>query len=202
MGRSCGRVIVALPTGKRPAIRPLPALRLRKMCNWLVVGGGSGLLRVIHLGRRRSIGSSVGGGRFRTCGAGGTEGNAGSFEEVRWRSAAGKDPYEIVGELDDLPGDIERRAALAKLRGNGIEQHSELSGTHVLFNPLCVAVFETAELALAIGESNPVAGLVGEAHRSLHRAVSTAHNEDVLVGVVVCFDEPVVDVRKLLALDA
>src|ERR1035441_6358788 len=90
----------------------------------------------------------------------GTEGDTGGFEEVGRRNAAGKNPDKVVGQFANLAANLDRHTANAELCGNGVEEHLDGTRTDLLFNTLCVAVFQAAELALAIGEGDLVPRLM------------------------------------------
>src|ERR1019366_3346636 len=132
----------------------------------------------------------------------GTEGNASSLEEVGRRNSARKNPNKIVGQFANLTANLNRQTADAELCGHGVEEHLDRPRTHLLFNTLCVAVFQTAELALTIGEGHLVPWLMRESHGGLDRAVSTANYKNVVVCVMVRLDEAVKHMRKFFALDA
>src|ERR1019366_1946280 len=132
----------------------------------------------------------------------GTESDTGGFEEVGRRNAAGKNPDKIVRQFANLATNLDRYTSNAELCRYGVEEHLDGTRTHLLFNTLCVAVFQTAKLSLAIGEGDLVPWLMRQPHGSLDRAVSTTNYKNVVVCVMVRLDEAVKDMRKFFAINA
>ena len=84
----------------------------------------------------------------------------------------------------------------------------ELKSTSILLSRMCSSMrlafrsLNLAEFVAAIGERDLVAGLVRQAHGGFHRAVAAADDQNVLVSIVIGFNQAVEDVRKLFALDS
>src|SRR6185369_68822 len=130
------------------------------------------------------------------------EANADLLQEIVGRSSAGEDPNEIVGDLQRVSGDVNDNRFRLEFNGVGLEQDFYFAGAHEFFDPLVVAILDSAELVLPITESDVIAGLVGQTHGGFDSTIAPADDKDFLIDVVISFDQAVHDLRQALAFDA
>jgi len=124
------------------------------------------------------------------------------LQECGRRLAASKNPHEVVGQ--SLLGTVhfEDNAVLAKFDRIGVEEYFQLAFFDAFLDTLRVAILDAAEGTLTVREGDGVADLMGKAHSGFDGGVTAPDDEDLLVDVMVGFDEAVHDFWEFLALDA
>jgi hypothetical protein len=108
----------------------------------------------------------------------------------------------MMGDFAHLAVDVEDDRLRRKLFRIGLEQNFDFPAAHAILDALGVPLLDAAELRAAVAQRNLVTGLVGQAHGSFDGAVPAADHENLLVDVVVGFNEPVHDFREFLAAHA
>ena len=121
----------------------------------------------------------------------GTKADADLLQEVIGRRSAGKNPYIVVRELARLPLNVDNDGLLFEFDRIRVEQNFNLAGLHALGDPLRVAFLDAAELRAAIDQRDLVADLVSQPHGCFDRAIATAHDQNLLVDVMVRLNQPV-----------
>ena len=131
-----------------------------------------------------------------------SEPNADLLQEIIGRRAAGKNPHKIVRHL--LPHALNVKDDRIRLEFDWIrlKEHFDFSGAHAVFDALRVPLFDAAEALCPIAERHLVAGLVCESHSSLDRAVASANDKNLLVDVVIGFDQAIHHLGQFLTFDS
>ena len=74
-----------------------------------------------------------------------------------------------------------------------IEDYLYCALSNTFLDALLIAMLQPRERRLAVGERYRVPNLATQSHRRLYSAITTTHDQNVLVDVVVRFNQPVHD---------
>src|ERR1039458_715353 len=132
----------------------------------------------------------------------GTELDADALQEVVGGDTAGEDPDIVVRNFSHLSGDFQDDAILLEFHRHRIKDDLKLAGLQHVFQPFYVAFLDAGKRVFAVRKRDVITVLNGQPHGGFHRAIAAAHYEDLMVDVVVGFNQPVHDLRQVFALYA
>src|ERR1035441_5767952 len=132
----------------------------------------------------------------------GTELDTDALQELVGSDATGEDPYIVVRHLPHLTGDVQEDAFLLEFHRHRIEDDLKLAVLQHVFKPFYVAFLDAGKGVFAVRKRDVITVLNGQPHGGFHRAIAAAHYEDLMVDVVVGFNQPVHDLRQVFALYA
>src|SRR5947209_1397134 len=119
------------------------------------------------------------------------------LQKIGGRRSAGEDPHEVIWDLLLRSFYVDNHGFRFELQRIGFEEHFDLAALNAFLDALGVTLLDTHELCLAIAESDLIASLVGESHGRFDRAVAAAHDQYLLVDVMVGLDKPVHNLRQV-----